>query len=226
MSAMITVEEALARVLASAETPLEEEKVALRSGLRPRAGARPYGVAHPAAVPQFRHGRLRAARGGHGVGAATLTVVGKSAAGRAFEGAVGPGEAVRIFTGAPMPDGADAIVIQEDVSREGERIRLSAAAPAGENLRAAGMDFRTGETLIPRAAGSAPATSRWRRRRTTPRSRSAGARGSRSWRPATNWSRPAATLGPAQIIASNNFAVAGLVEACGGDRHRSRHRGR
>jgi molybdopterin molybdotransferase len=45
---------------------------------------------------------------------ATLTVIGTSAAGHGFRGAVGPGEAVRIFTGAPIPDGADAIVIQED----------------------------------------------------------------------------------------------------------------
>ena len=61
---------------------------------------------------------------------ATLTVIGESAAGRAFDGALGPGEAVRIFTGAPMPEGADAIVIQEDVRREGERIALAAAALA------------------------------------------------------------------------------------------------
>ena len=79
---------------------------------------------------------------------ATLTVIGESAAGRAFEGAVGPGEAVRIFTGAPMPDGADSIVIQEDVEREDKRIRLSSAAPPGDNLRQAGMDFREGESLI------------------------------------------------------------------------------
>ena len=57
---------------------------------------------------------------------------------------------------------------------------------------------------------------RWRRRRTIPASWSAAAPGSPFWRPATNWSRPAATLGPAQIVASNNFAVAGLVEAYGG----------
>ena len=80
---------------------------------------------------------------------ATLTVIGEFAAGRAFEGAVGPGEAVRIFTGAPMPAGADAVVIQEDVQREEKRIRLSVAAPSGDNLRQAGMDFREGESLIP-----------------------------------------------------------------------------
>ena len=151
MSPMITVEEALKRVLASAEAPLEEEKVDLEAA---------YGrvLAHDLKAlrtqPPFPNSAMDgyALRSADAASApATLTLVGESAAGRAFEGAVGPGEAVRIFTGAPMPDGADTIVIQEDVSREGEQIRLSAAAPAGDNLRPAGMDFQAGETLI--AAG-------------------------------------------------------------------------
>ncbi len=143
-------------------------------------------------------------------------MVGESAAGRAFEGAVGPGEAVRIFTGAPMPDGADTIVIQEDVSREGERIRLSAPVPAGDNLRPAGMDFHAGETLIP--AG----------RRLGPRDVALAAAANHTGLTVRRRARvailatgdelvaPGGTLGPAQIIASNNFAVAGLVEAYGG----------
>ena len=124
---------------------------------------------------------------------------------------------MRIFTGAPMPDGADAIVIQEDVRREGERIRLSAAASPGDNLRTAGMDFEAGERP---ARGRPPAHPPRRRAgcgRKPHRARAcAAAPGSRSWRPATNWSRPAARSGPAQIVASNNFAVAGIVEAYGG----------
>ena len=148
---------------------------------------------------------------------ATLTVIGESAAGRAFEGAVGPGEAVRIFTGAPMPDGADAIVIQEDVEPRG-RAHPALGRRAGRRQSAPGrhgLSRRRSPASRP-AAGSPPATSRLPRRRTIPRSRCAGAPGSRSWRPATNWSRPAGRSGPAQIIASNNFAVAGIVEACGG----------
>ena len=147
---------------------------------------------------------------------ATLTVIGESAAGRAFAGAVGPGEAVRIFTGAPMPEGADAIVIQEDVRREGERIRLSGAVPAGDNVRQAGMDFRAGEALI--AAG----------RRLTPRDVALAAAANHTALIVRRRARvailatgdelvaPGGSLGPAQIIASNNFAVAGVVEACGG----------
>ena len=147
---------------------------------------------------------------------ATLTVIGESAAGRAFVGAVGSGQAVRIFTGAPMPDGADAIVVQEDVRREGERIHLVSAVCAGDNLRAAGMDFHRGETLI--AAG----------RRLTPRDVALAAAANHVDVPVRRRARvailatgdelvpPGATPGPAQIVASNNFAVAGVVLSCGG----------
>ena len=217
MSAMITVEEALRRVLASAETPLEEEKVALEAAYG-RVLARDLKALRT--QPPFPN----SAMDGYALRAAdtasppaTLTVIGESAAGRAFAGAVGPGEAVRIFTGAPMPDGADAIVIQEDVQREGERIRLSAAASAGDNLRR-GRHGLSRRRAAPRGRPPAHPPRRRAGGRGQPHRarRRAGAPGSRSWRPATNWSRPAASLGPAQIIASNNFAVAGIVEACGG----------
>jgi molybdopterin molybdotransferase len=213
---MITVEEALARVLASAEEPLDEEKVALDSAFG-RVLARDLEALRT--QPPFPNSAmdgyaLRAADTASGP--ATLTVIGESAAGRAYQGAVGPGEAVRIFTGAPMPDGADAIVIQEDVRREGERIQLSAAALAGDNLRQAGMDFRAGEALI--AAG----------RRLTPRDVALAAAANHAALAVRRRARvaivatgdelvpPGGALGPAQIVASNNFAVAGVVEACGG----------
>ena len=213
---MITVEEALARVLASAEAPLGEETVALASAYG-RVLARDLKALRT--QPPFPNSAmdgyaLRAAD--TGAAPATLTLIGESAAGRAFEGAVGPGQAVRIFTGAPMPDGADAIAIQEDVSREGERIRLSSNVPPGDNLRTAGMDFRTGEALI--GAG----------RRLTPRDVALAAAANHAALAVRRRARvailatgdelvaPGGTLGPSQIIASNNFAVAGIVEACGG----------
>jgi molybdopterin molybdotransferase len=216
MSGMISVEEALKRVLASAETPLEEEKVAL-----PAAYGRVLASDLKAlrTQPPFSNSAMDgyALRSADTASApATLKVVGESAAGRAFERSVGAGEAVRIFTGAPMPEGADTIVIQEDVSREGGHIRLSAAAPAGDNLRPAGMDFRTGDTLIP--AG----------RRLTPRDVALAAAANHTALPVRRRARvaivatgdelvaPGGTLGPSQIVASNNFAVAGLVEAYGG----------
>ncbi len=216
MSSMITVEEALKRVLASAETPLEQEKVALQAA---------YGrvLAHDLKALRTQPPFPNSAMDGYALrsadaasASATLTVIGESAAGRAFDGALGPGEAVRIFTGAPMPDGADTIVIQEDVQREGELIRLSAAAPAGDNLRPAGMDFQAGQTLI--AAG----------RRLGPRDVALAAAANHTELTVRRRARvailatgdelvaPGGELGPAQIIASNNFAVAGLVDAYGG----------
>ena len=126
MSGMITVDEALARVLASVRAPLGEERVSLDAA-HGRVLARDLtALAHPAAFPEFRDGRLRGAGGRYGEARRRRsTVVGESAAGRAFDGALKPGQAARIFTGAPMPEGADTIVIQEDVKREGGRILLS-----------------------------------------------------------------------------------------------------
>ncbi|WP_439140329.1 molybdopterin molybdotransferase MoeA [Roseicyclus sp.] len=78
---------------------------------------------------------------------ASLQVVGEAPAGRAWQGRVGPGQAVRIFTGAPLPDGADCVVIQEDVTATGDRIMLGDRLEQGDNVRPAGGDFRTGDTL-------------------------------------------------------------------------------
>jgi molybdopterin molybdotransferase len=215
MSAMITVDEALARVLASADAPLEEEKIILDGayGRVLTRDIRALRIQPPFANSAMDGYALRAAD--TAAAPSTLTVIGESAAGHAFSGALGPGQAVRIFTGAPIPEGADAIVIQEDVRREGDRISLAAAARAGENLREAGMDFRAGETLI--AAG----------RRLTPRDVALAAAANHTHLPVRRRARvailatgdelvpPGGTLGPAQIIASNNYAVAGVVEATG-----------
>ncbi len=76
-----------------------------------------------------------------------LSIIGESAAGHGYEGELKPGQAVRIFTGAAMPAGADTIVIQEDATREGETVTVPASAP-GANLRPAGGDFRAGQALL------------------------------------------------------------------------------
>lgn len=83
-------------------------------------------------------------------GAGRRTIVGESAAGHGFEAGLGPGEAVRIFTGAALPQGADAVVIQEDARRDGGEVEVPASAP-GDNIRQAGRDFRKGRRLL--AAG-------------------------------------------------------------------------
>jgi molybdopterin molybdotransferase len=80
-----------------------------------------------------------------------LKIVGESAAGHGYEAPLGSGEAVRIFTGAALPHGADSVVIQEDASREGDHVTVPAAA-SGDNVREAGRDFLIGQVLLP--AGS------------------------------------------------------------------------
>jgi molybdopterin molybdotransferase len=216
MSGMISVEEALARVLASADMPVSEERVPLDLA-HGRVLARDIRALRT--QPPFAN----SAMDGYALRtddttkvSAVLTVIGESAAGRAFDGVVGPGQATRIFTGAPMPDGADAIVIQEDVRRNGDRISLAVPVSAGDNLRPVGLDFQEGEALL--TAGH----------RLTPRDVALAAaanhadlkvrRGVRVAILATGDElvAPGGTLGPGQIVASNNFAVAGVVTACGG----------
>ena len=86
---------------------------------------------------------------------ARLSVIGTALAGARFEGRVGPGEAVRIFTGAPVPEGAETVLIQEDTDRDGDAI-LVREAGRGPNIRAAGTDFAAGARLeAPRRIGPA-----------------------------------------------------------------------
>jgi molybdopterin molybdotransferase len=79
---------------------------------------------------------------------AELRIIGESAAGRGFEGVVGPGQAVRIFTGAALPHGADTVVIQENAERIGEQVRLGPLAGTPDHIRPSGADFRAGDRLL------------------------------------------------------------------------------
>ena len=87
-----------------------------------------------------------------GKAGAQLTVIGEAPAGSPFGGAVGQGEAVRIFTGGAVPEGADHIVIQENASREGDILTTTTTNETRRHIRKAGIDFTKGETLI--AAGT------------------------------------------------------------------------
>ena len=78
-------------------------------------------------------------------------IVGEAAAGHAFEGNLNPGQAVRIFTGAPVPAGTKRVVIQEEVTVSGETIRVNDILDAGTHIRPAGSDFKYGFTLEPPA---------------------------------------------------------------------------
>ncbi len=78
----------------------------------------------------------------------SFAIVGESAAGHAFEKTLTPGQAVRIFTGAPVPAGADRVVIQEEAARDGEQLTTPPADNRPHHIRPAGGDFRAGETLL------------------------------------------------------------------------------
>ena len=77
-----------------------------------------------------------------------LAVIGESAAGRSFDQVVGHSEAVRIFTGAPLPAGADTIVIQEDTTRDGDAVLINEVPKPNQHIRRAGIDFREGDTFL------------------------------------------------------------------------------
>lgn len=78
---------------------------------------------------------------------AQFVVIGEAAAGHRFSGKLGAGQAVRIFTGAPVPEGADLVVIQENVERRGKLITLLTEYDGKDNIRAAGQDFSTGDVM-------------------------------------------------------------------------------
>src|SRR3954447_13844170 len=141
------VSDALAAVLAGAE-PLAEEAVALDDAFH-RVLARDLAARRtqpPQAMSAMDGYAVRAADAAKAD--AELTVIGEVAAGRPFAGTVGAGEAVRIFTGGVVPDGADAVVIQEDTLAEGKRITIKEAAVAGRHIRLAGVDFSEGDVLL------------------------------------------------------------------------------
>ena len=147
---MIPVSEALDHLFALAR-PLDVEEVPLRE-----AGGRV--LARSVAARRDQPPFAASAMDGYGVTEAApglrFTVIGEAAAGRGFQGKVGAGEAVRIFTGAPVPDGVKTVVIQEDVTRDGDVITITDQLGAGDNIRPYGNDFRAGLTLdAPRLLG-------------------------------------------------------------------------
>lgn len=147
---MISVDEAVGRVVA-AFRPLESESVAVgKADGRVLAVDAVAGFSQPPFPVSAMDGyAVRAADA-----AATpvrLRVVGSSPAGHPFVGTIGAGDAVRIFTGGVVPDSADAIVIQEDTDLGEDAVTVRAPAKPGKHIRAAGLDFKTGDVLA--AAG-------------------------------------------------------------------------
>ncbi|QIP00765.1 gephyrin-like molybdotransferase Glp [Bradyrhizobium symbiodeficiens] len=145
--ALMPVSDALAAVLAGVE-PLPEQMVPLDE-------AHHRVLARDVAARRTQPPQAMSAMDGYAVRAADaaaidsrLTVIGEVAAGRPFTGRVGAGEAVRIFTGGVVPDGADAVVIQEDTIADGKSVTIKEAAIVGRHIRPAGVDFREGDVLL------------------------------------------------------------------------------
>lgn len=148
---------------------------------------------------------------------ARLDVIGEAAAGHPFEGALAHGQAVRIFTGAPVPAGADAVVIQENTQRDGSAVVVHDGQPDRDHVRKRGADFTEGQGLL--AAG----------RVLGPRELSLAAAMGHGEVPVRRRPRvcilatgdelvpPGELPGPSQIIASNHLGVAALAERAGAD---------
>ncbi len=212
---MISVEEALSRVLALIEI-LPAEQIALSDGLG-RVLAED--VAARRTQPPF----AVSAMDGYAVRAddlgripVELRIVAEVPAGAGFGGRIDAGETARIFTGAPMPEGTDTVVIQEDTERHGDRMRVLEGAARGRYVRRAGLDFAEGEVLL--RAG----------RRLSARDIGLLAAMNRPWLFVRRQPRigilstgdeivmPGEPIGAHQIVSSNSLALMAIVTACGG----------
>lgn len=209
---MITVNEALERLF-TLVTPLGSEDVPLSEAVG-RVLARD--VAARRDQPPFAASAMDgyALREDEARPGARFEVIGEAAAGHGFDGTVGPGQAVRIFTGAPLPDGASRVIIQEDVARSGDQIALNDDLDPKAHIRPAGCDFRTGEAMTaPRVLRPADiALLASMNCATVPVTRkpvvaliSTG----------DELVMPGETPGPDQIIVSNTFGLKALLEGHG-----------
>lgn len=212
---MLSVDEARARITAALR-PTEAEVVHLAEAWG-RVAAVPLAARvtqPPQDVSAMDGYALRAADGAQ---AARLRVVGAAPAGHPWPGTLQPGEALRLFTGSVMPDGADAVLLQEDASEADGLVTVREAVAAGRHIRRAGQDFAAGDVLI--EAG----------RRLTARDVGLAAAGNVPWvtvhrRPRVailatgdEIALPGEPIPPGGIVSSNAHALAAFVRAGGGD---------
>ena len=215
---LLPVTDALARIL-DALAPSQAESCALRD-VRGRVLATDIAARlslPPAAVSAMDGYAVRAADC-PATGTA-LKRVGESAAGRPWDGSVGAGEAVRIFTGAVVPNGADTIILQEDVTATGETdgatITVNEAPRDGQFIRPAGLDVTAGDIIL--TAGTLMSA------RLIALAISAGHTEVSVWRrpnvgilsTGDELVIPGSTPGPGQIISSNAIYLSAFVAACG-----------
>jgi molybdopterin molybdotransferase len=212
---MLSVDEARSRILADLRaTPPETVALAEAWGRVLAAPLAARLTQPPSDVSAMDGYALRAADGELG---AIVTVIGTAPAGHPFAGSVGPGQAVRIFTGSVIPDGADAVLIQEDAERDSDRLTVREAVKPGRHIRRAGQDFSTGQTVIdaPRRLGvrdiglAAAANHPWLSVHRRPRVAILAT--------GDEIALPGEPIPPGGIVSSNAHALAALVRAGGGE---------
>ena len=146
---LLGVEDARGRMLAAAR-PVPVEETAVGAAAMGRVLAEPLNATRD--QPPFPAAAMdgyAVAADGLGDTERRLTVIGESAAGKGFNRPVRSGEAVRIFTGAPVPEGGAWVVPQENTSRDGDTVIMTPRDQSGSYIRAQGVDFKVGEALLP-----------------------------------------------------------------------------
>lgn len=215
MAELLPVDEALARLLDGAgPLPAEEVEIAAAAGRVLAQDVMAQRTQPPFAASAMDGYAVRAAD----IAAlpATLRVTGESIAGLRFDGVVAAGEAVRIFTGAPVPDGADTILIQEDAKVLGDgRIEVLEATAKGRHIRRAGLDFQAGERLLPAGRRLDAAALSLAAAANCPRLRVVRAPLVAVLATGTELVAPGGAPGPDQIIASNGYGVAAIAADAG-----------
>ena len=212
---LLPVDQAVGKLLAGVE-PLASEEVALNDAVG-RVLAKDLQALRT--QPPFTASAMDgyAVRAAEADAGAQLKVIGMSRAGERYAGALGCGETVRIFTGAPLPQGADSVLLQEDAERLGDTILVKETVAAGRHVRAAGLDFRPGGVYL--SAG----------RVLDPHAISLSASLGYAAVPVRRKPRvavlangdelvpPGVTPGPDQIVSSNGIGLVALVRGAGGD---------
>ena len=216
MNRPLTVDEALERILAGAQSTPGEQVSLLKAANRT--------LAEPLTARLTQPPFDSSAMDGYAVRSddvaslpATLDIIGQAAAGHPFAGSLSAGQAVRIFTGAPMPAGSDTVIIQENTTREGNFVYIKDCVPDPGHVRPSGGDFTAGAEIIeasthllPRHLALAAAMGHSSLKVHRKPLVAVLATGDELVEPST-------TPGPGQIVASNGYALAAMVASAGGN---------